>query len=269
MPLQLLLRILASRRQQIALAASHGDPHSDLAATKAGKPGLVGGHVIGQLGDEQVSGDPDRRLGVVLLEHPADELCGCERLHLLDDETVTTDDTSTADVKDLHGSGELVFGDREGVKVFRSVGHHLLALDREADRGQTVTQARRPLELELGRRLSHLGLEAVDDRLGIAVEELHQLRHELAVLRGLGRADAGARAPLDVKQQAGSPEELVAPELCIRASPDRERPEQQVEGLADRVRVRVGPKYRVSLRFAPRMTVALGHWSPTVTARYG
>ncbi len=32
----------------------------------------------------------------------------------------------------------------------------------------------------------------------------------------------------------------MAPELGIRASPDRERPEQQVERLPDRIRVRVG-----------------------------
>ena len=30
-----------------------------------------------------------------------------------------------------------------------------------------------------------------------------------------------------------------------------------------------GPKYRTFLRFAPRMTCARGHVSPTVSARYG
>ncbi len=176
----------------------------------------------------------------MLLEHPAYELRCREGLHLLDYEAMPADNPPAPDVEDLHRRDKLVLGDREGVEVLRGIGHHLLALDREADRGQTVTQARRPLELELPCRPAHLGFEAVDDRLGVAVEKLHQLLHEPAVLLGPDRGDARARAPLDVVQQAGSPEELVAPELGVRARPDRERPQQQVERLPDRVRVRVG-----------------------------
>jgi len=115
-----------------------------------------------------------------------------------------------------------------------------LALDREAHSGQAVAQTRRPLELELGGRSAHLGFEAVDDGLGVAIQELHQLGHEPRVLLVTDRADTGARTPLDVIEQAGPTEELMAPELGIRAGPDGERPQQQVEGLPDCVRVRVG-----------------------------
>ena len=105
---------------------------------------------------------------------------------------------------------------------------------------EPVAQAGGPLELELGRRRLHLGLEAVDDRVGVAVEELEQLADELAVRHLLDLADARAGALLDVEQQARPAEALVLVELVaglhVRIG---ERAQQQVERVADGVGVGV------------------------------
>ena len=68
--------VLAGRGEELALAAPLRHDHLDLALAEAGEPGLVRGHVLRQLGDEQLAGDPDRRLRVVLLEHPPDRAAG-------------------------------------------------------------------------------------------------------------------------------------------------------------------------------------------------
>ena len=209
MTLQLLLCILASCCQKLALAAPHGNPHCDFAVAETCEPCLVSGHVLWQLGDEQISGDPYRCLCVVLLEYPPDELWRRERLHLLHNEAVPADNPPAPNMENLHRRGELVLGNSERVQIFGGIGHHLLALDREAHSGQAVAQTRRPLELELGGRSAHLGFEAVDDGLGVAIQELHQLGHESRVLLVTDRADTGARTPLDVIEQAGPTEELM------------------------------------------------------------
>ena len=72
----------------------------------------------------------------------------------------------------------------------RRVGHHLLALDRPPDGAQPVAQPGRLLELQRRRGLAHLGLEALDDRLGVALEEVAQLGDQLAVRHLLDLADA-------------------------------------------------------------------------------
>ena len=88
-------------------------------------------------------------------------------------------------------------------------------------------------------RLVHLLVEPVEDGRGVAVEELDQLVDQAVVLVVVDGADARRRALLDVRVEARAAEALVAVELVLRARADRERAEQQVERLADRVRVRV------------------------------
>ena len=107
-----------------------------------------------------------------------------------------------------------------------------------------------PLELELVGRLPHRGLEPLDDRVGVALEELEELVDQLVVALLVDLADARARALLDVEQQARPAELLVALELVVGAGAHRERAQQQVEGLADRVGVGVGPEVADAL--APR-----------------
>ena len=88
-------------------------------------------------------------------------------------------------------------------------------------------------------RLVHLPFEPLDHRVVLAVEEVDQLLHELHVVVVVDVAHARRRALLDVRVEARPTEAVVTVELRVGARADRERAQQQVEGLADRVRVRV------------------------------
>ena len=144
-----------------------------------------------------------------------------------------------ADEEDLHRRLELVVGDPDDVELLGLLAHHLLALDGLADRGELVPQAGGPLELELVGRLGHERLEPLHHGRGLAAEEREELVDEGAVLVVGDRLHARRHALLDVRVEARPAEPLVALELAVGARADRERAQQQVEGLADRVGVGV------------------------------
>ena len=128
----------------------------------------------------------------------------------------------------------------------RSVDH-LLLLDGLADRGQAVTQPAGPFVLQGVRGLEHLRLQALDDRLGVAVEE----RHQVADQRLVGVAvDVPTQGPEHFSMwysRQGLPEPLVGAELVVAAGADREGPQQRVEGLPDGVGVGVGTEVPAAL----------------------
>ncbi|SIL08064.1 Uncharacterised protein [Mycobacteroides abscessus subsp. abscessus] len=62
------------------------------------------------------------------------------------------------------------------------------------------------------------------------------------MLLGTHPADAGCRTLLDIPEQAGSINLLVALEYSVRAGARREHPGQQVERFPDGPRMRVGPE---------------------------
>jgi hypothetical protein len=159
-------------------------------------------------------------------------------------------DPALAHEEHLDGGLEVVLGEAEHVEVLVAVAHHLLLGDGLADALELVADASRPLELELARRGAHLGLEPLDQGVGLAVEEVDQLLGELLVGLPVDLAHARPGALLDVEQQAGSAEPLVAAELVVRAGAQREGPQQQVEGLADGVGVGVGAEVLGALALA-------------------
>src|SRR5262249_36949017 len=71
----------------------------------------------------------------------------------------------------------------------------------------------------------------------ITVEEFEQVRDETVVVVPFDGADARGRALLDVGVQARATETMMPVELRLCARPDRERAQQEVERLADGVRV--------------------------------
>ena len=119
---------------------------------------------------------------------------------------------------------------------------------RTADRRSRSRAA--ALEFEIGCRVGHVGFESVDDLVGVAVEELAQFGDELAVRHLVDLADARSSALLDVEQQARPPETLVLVELRLAAGAHRERPQQEVEGVADGVGVRIRSEVTGALAFA-------------------
>ena len=175
---------------------------------------------------------------------------GRELLDLVEHEALASDHAALAHVEHLHRRLEIVVGDADHVDVLVLVGDHLLLGDRLLHGDQTVAQARRTLELELGGGALHLRLEPMDDLVGVAGEEVAQLADELAVRHLLDLADARAGALLDVEEQARPPEPLMLVELGRAARADREAPQQQVERVADRVRVRVRAEVARALALA-------------------
>ena len=100
-------------------------------------------------------------------------------------------------------------------------------------RGDAVAQPGRPLELEVLRRRLHLAPPAGPAPARCPREEPHEVV-DVAVVGGVvDRADARPRAALDVVEQAGPAQPLVADELVVRTRADREAAHQQVEGGAD------------------------------------
>ena len=98
----------------------------------------------------------------------------------------------------------------------------------------------------------------------LAVEEVEQLLDELVVLVVVDVADARRRALLDVRVEARPAEPVVAVELAVGARADRERAQQQVERLADRVGV------RVRAEVADALALLAAHApSPAATPRRG
>ena len=104
-------------------------------------------------------------------------------LDLVDHEPLATDDPTLADVEDLHRGLELVVGDADHVDVLVALGDHLLLLDRPMHRSsRSRTRAARSYSSVVGGRL-HLGVEPLDDLVGVALEEVAQLVDELPVAR--------------------------------------------------------------------------------------
>ena len=170
-----------------------------------------------------------------------------------------------ADVEHLHRRFEIVLGDADHIDVLVAVGHHLLLGDRLAHGGEPIAQARRPLELELARGRPHRGLEPLDDLVGVAGQEVAQLVDELPVRHLIDLTDARPGALLDVEQQARTAEPLMLVELRRAACADREAAQQQVERVADRVRVGVRTEVPRALALAtahherPRPLLVDGH----------
>ena len=199
--------------------------------------------VVGLERHEHLLGHALRRLVTVeRLDDAVDHPAWRQRLDLVEHEPLAPHDPALAHEEHLHGRFEFVVREPDHVDILVAVGHHLLALDRPPHGRQPITHVGRPLVLHLVGGPPHLGLEAVDDVVGVAVEEVAQLGDELAIGHLVYLADARPAALLDVEQQARPPQPLVLAELPRAARADRERPQQQIERVADRVGVGVGPE---------------------------
>ena len=148
----------------------------------------------------------------------ADQLRPGQVLDLVDDEALAPDDPALAHEEDLDRGLELVVGDADHVEVLVAVGHHLLLLDGLAHRREPVAQAGGPLELELvGGAPASPASSRLTTGVGVAVEELEQLARPARRSARLSISPThGPGALLDVEQQAGPAEPLVAPRTCCR-----------------------------------------------------
>ena len=124
------------------------------------QPLLVGRGVVGLVRHEHLLRHADDRLlAVQRFEDAVDQQSRGELLDLVEHEPLAAHHPALAHVEHLHRRLELVLGDADHVEVLVLVGDHLLLRDRLAHRIEAVAEPGGPLELELGRRSAHLGLE--------------------------------------------------------------------------------------------------------------
>jgi len=248
---ELLASVASDGLVQLALVATLRDADLHTAAAQVSEPLLVGGRVVGRHRHQHLLGHPRRRVvAVQRLQDAIDETTRRELLHLVEHEPLAPDHPALAHEEHLHGRFQLVVGDTDHVDVFAALGNHLLLLDGLAHCQQPVAQACRPLVLQLLGRTGHLGLEPLDDLVGVAIEEVAQLLHQLAVRHLLDLAHARATALLDVEQQARPTQPVMLVELARAARTDGEAAQQQVERVADGVCVRVRPEVAGALALA-------------------
>ena len=212
------------------------------------QPFLVGGSVVRVDRHKYLLGHPSWRIiAVERLEDSVDQPTRCEFLHLVEHETLAAHHTTLAHEEHLNGSFQVIVGKTNDVDVLTALADHLLLLARPPHRRQPVAHTRRPLVLQQLRRIGHLGLEPADDLVGVPIEEVAQLLHELAVRHLVDLAHARSAAFLDVKQQTRTTETLMFIELAGAARTNGETAHQQVERLANRVRMCVGAEVSSAL----------------------
>ena len=246
-PRKRLACIVPCRVHQRALVAPLRDAQRHPGTTLLAQPLLVQRYVRRQFRNEHELGPSQRVLLVIQpREHTGDELRSVECLHLVHDEPSLAHHPPLAHEEQLDGRFQLVVADADYVEVLVAGPSELLFLDGTPDAGEPIPQPGRQLELELGRRIGHALGEIVDDRVGIAFEEAHQFSDEPVIFVAPDLSHARPCALLDVVQQARPANPLVGGQLVVAARADRERPQQQVERLADRVGVPVGSEVPVA-----------------------
>ena len=180
-------------------------------------------------------------------EHAAHQFRLVEFLGLVDNEASATHNPSLAHKKDLDRRFQFIIEHADHVNIGTASEHHLLFLDRLADRGEPVSEVPRPLVGQRVACLVHLRGELGDHLIGIARKEADEFADHPVVGIFVNLTDARARAFLDVVQQTRLAQFLVPPELVVRTGANRKRPQQQVERLANGVRLTVWPEVAVAL----------------------
>jgi hypothetical protein len=122
----------------------------------------------------------------------AHELGTGHLLDLVDDETLASDHAPMTHVEDLHGGFELVVDYADRVEVVGLLGDQLLLVDGPSDTVETVPDTGRELELQGLRRVGHLRLKTLHQRVGLAVEEVDEVSHQSVVGGFRDLADARA-----------------------------------------------------------------------------
>ena len=237
---ELFLGVARHRLVQVAFVAAHRHTNLHPRSAHQRQPLLVGFEVLGLDWHQHLLWHAERRLvAVQLLEYSIDQPAGADVFDLVDHESLATDDASLANVEDLHSGLEVVVSEADDVDVFAALGNHLLLLDRPAHRNQPVTHTRGALVLHRRGRRLHLGIEPLDDRVGVTFEEVAQLADQLPICDLADLTHARAAALLDVEQQTRPPKPLMFVELAGAAGANREAAQQEVERVADRVCVGV------------------------------
>ncbi len=261
-----LLGVAVDGLHQRPLVPALRNAQAHLGAAPPGEPLAERGRVLGQYRDQHLLGHGlAALLAVQLLEGVLDEPGRVDGLDLVGDPAALAADPAAADVEDLHGRLQLVLGDGDQIGVGGIGEHDRVLLHGPAQGPYVVAQPGGLLVLHLFGGLVHLRFQPGEVGPGPAGHEVAEVLGQFAVLLGGDPADAGGGALADVAEQAGAADLRGALEHARGAGPDREHPEHQVHGLADRPGVGVRPEvpHALLLRPAhdldPRVLLVHGH----------
>jgi len=142
---------------------------------------------------------------------------------VLHDPATLPADASATDVEDLDGSLQVVAGGGDDVGVGVVGEDHGLLLHGGVHRSELVSQGRCAFKIEILRGAFHLVTDIAHDPLGVATgEEGAEAVDEFHVLRGRDPPHARGGAPVNVPEQTGPTQLLVASVHPCGAGPHRE-----------------------------------------------
>ncbi len=127
-------------------------------------------------------------------------------------------------------------GKGDHVEIASATAHDLMGLDL-TDLEDPVADLGRFLELVACRRLGHLGVESIENVVGVPLEEADGLGNGLGVGLGADESHAGGRAVSDLVLEAGP---VAVGEEAVVAVPEPEETRELLERLADGRRMGVG-----------------------------
>ena len=171
--------------------------------------------VCWQIRHQNLPGHSGGGVGVDIDQNPLDEFGRIEILDFVDEKGGSPDDPPGSNVEDLDGGFQLILGQAQDIEVLRLVQLHLPDSVCGPDRLEFVPQRARALEVEGGRGFLHGRSDVPLERPGVAAQEGGQIGHHSVVIVVGHRPHARSRTALDVEEQAGAAQSLVAPELGI------------------------------------------------------
>ena len=177
---------------------------------------------------------------VELEQEVLDQLGGAALLDAVGHPAALAADPAAADVEDLHRHLERVLGERDHVGAGAVAEDDGLLLERLLERAEVVAEPGGLLEVQRLGGGVHLGPDALDERVGVAADEVAEVVDDRAVVLGADVADARGGALVDVAEQAGAADLPGPLEDAVAARPHREDAQQLVDGVADRPGVAVG-----------------------------
>jgi len=183
------------------------------------------------------------------LEHGRDVLS----LDVLQVKGVAVDQLAVAQRKHLHDGPVPLEREADDVDRADRAKVRSLAFRQMLDASKPVPVTRGLLETLVGGGVLHFPLELALNRLDVPREELDHLIDDRPIILLRHVAHARREAPLDVVVEARDPR--VTPRLRPFAGPVREDPVEDVQRLADLLRVGVGPE----VHDAPAVTLAREH----------
>ena len=236
--IQSLASVLRNQVNKLLVLTALGQHEPDGTATKLSQP-LDDQLLLLQGVLEQDTGWNGRSRLVELLDELAHHQTGRFVMGPVHEEVIPPNKLVVTDEEHLNPCFLATLGEGDDIHVADGIGVYfdLLLFGDLLDATHPVSQHRSTLELQILRRLLHVGLQVGGDGFGIAFHEQGDLVNHLGVIFLAGHSGTGCDTPVDEVFQAGA---RVFARYGLGARSVREKPLYQVHGLANGTRAGEG-----------------------------